>query len=33
MSELFETVSIILGLGVFYLFVTWAIIMFMMGRK
>jgi len=33
MSELFETMSIILGIGVIYLLFTWVIIMFMLGRK
>ena len=33
MMELLETVGIILGLGVFYLLLTWVIIMFMLGRK
>lgn len=33
MSELFETVGIILGIGVIYLVLTWVIVMFMIGRK
>jgi hypothetical protein len=33
MSELLETVGILLGLGVFYLVLTWVVIMFMLGRK
>jgi hypothetical protein len=33
MSELLETVGILLGLGVFYLLLTWIVIMFMLGRK
>jgi hypothetical protein len=33
MSELLETVGILLGLGAFYLLLTWIVIMFMLGRK
>jgi hypothetical protein len=33
MSELLETMGIILGLGAFYMLLTWVIIMFMLGRK
>jgi hypothetical protein len=33
MSELLETIGIILGIGVFYLLLTWVILMFMFGRK
>jgi len=33
MSELLETIGIILGIGVIYLLLTWVVIMFMLGRK
>jgi hypothetical protein len=33
MSELLETVGILLGIGAFYLVLTWVVIMFMLGRK
>ena len=33
MSELLETIGIILGIGVIYLLLTWVIVMFMIGRK
>ena len=33
MSELFETIGILFGIGVIYLLLTWVIIMFMIGRK
>jgi hypothetical protein len=33
MSELFETMGILFGIGVFYLLLTWVVIMFMIGRK
>ena len=33
MSELLETVGIILGLGAFYLLLTWIVIMFMLRER
>jgi len=33
MMELLETIGIILGIGAFYLLLTWVILMFMLGRK
>jgi hypothetical protein len=33
MSELLETIGIILGIGAFYLLLTWVIIMFMFRKR
>jgi hypothetical protein len=33
MNELLETIGIILGLGAFYMLLTWVIIMFMLRKR